>query len=198
MRGGQFQTTLLIALTLGAAPAFGDVQCDGPEPVPSASEFAANNSTQVRIVDWAWTSAVGGHCPNQRRDVSGGLEEPILLWMRVEGSRAAWEQMRDRQRLPLIHVWEWAPFGMEFSPAGGQDVSDEFSASESIPLHETRPEVIDALEREINGRDFFDFRTWSQKDNVLSGRFQVRVVDQLGDELRCATNLDCTFAFETR
>ncbi len=196
MRKLIFASTLLASLMYAGTTIA--AQCGRPDAQPPPEQFAALSGNEVRIADWEWTDEIEDHCPIARRNSDSSFGAPVTLWMRIEGTREAWQRMRNEKRLPLIHVWEWQPVGMEFLRDADTSIADEYDPIDRILLSETRPSVIEALGREVEDRTFFDLRTWSRKRNLIQAKWRVRVIDQTGTTIECAKNLKCDFEFVAR
>ncbi|MBM4268238.1 MAG: DUF2914 domain-containing protein [Deltaproteobacteria bacterium] len=116
---------------------------------------------------------------------------PVSLWMRLEGSEGALDRLRREGRLPIFHKWYFQT-GTDLDFEGTTDPID------FIDLDVGRKDRVPELKLEDGERGYFDWRTWSVKQNTHPGSWLVEVVDAKDDPVPCAESLrdrqgDCTF-----
>jgi hypothetical protein len=62
-----------------------------------------------------------------------------------------------------------------------------------IPIAAGKQELIKELRSEISLRSFFNWRTWSMKENARRGNWVVKVVYADNTPVKCAENKDCEY-----
>ena len=130
--------------------------------------------------------------------VSGHFKEapPLYFWCLIKGTRAAFERLVAEKKLPIIHVWELR-VGSTRRVAQDLASSDldglELKFSESIPTDITDEKVLKALGIEVRANGDFNFRTWSKKENLLPGVYQVRLLYQGKEPVLCQGGKPCEF-----
>jgi len=163
----------------------------GPKPGPSSVALLAvvtlltlspaavgQDKGQLYVKDFAWTNRVTADRTIDLEFTEVAPISPITLWTRIVGSQKALDILRAENRLPIWHQW-YVSCGAEV---------DFLSASQPIAEVDLQIEgssVLDKLETEVQMRNFFDWRTWSQKENVNGCRYTVRIVDNRADPIYC-------------
>lgn len=103
----------------------------------------------------------------------------LFLWTRLAGDRAAYFQLEKDKKLPIKHVWKFGgSLDDEKVPAKDEQESlaDENQTSESAkPIAVGSLRGLAALLFELTKNGFFDWRTWSHRLNVASGKYTVEV-----------------------
>jgi len=111
---------------------------------------------------------------------------PLYLWMRLKGSKWALQRLHNAGKLPIYHQWfRHSIFGV--SAEGVTEAIDHIK----IPAGNVR--LMDQLGREIEVRGYFDWRTWSMKENVRRGKWVVKVVYADGEPVLCAGDKACAY-----
>ena len=111
---------------------------------------------------------------------------PLCLWMRLKGSKWALQRLHNAGKLPIYHQWfRHSIFGV--SAEGVTEAIDHIK----IPAGNVR--LMDQLGREIEVRGYFDWRTWSMKENVRRGKWVVKVVYADGEPVLCAGDKACAY-----
>jgi hypothetical protein len=142
----------------------------------STALHAQEDTALVEVADAAWTSNVANL---QFTDRYGNGEtmpqSPIYLWTRMKASERALAQLRTAGKLPIKHYWR------RYVGTG-----TDLEKLDAISLGVGNPEVVRGLEREVTENGYFDWRTWSKKDHVRSGGWEVRIVYNDGKPVLCA------------
>ena len=144
----------------------------------SAAVAQEQEKDQLYVKDFAWTNQVTADRTVDQKFTDVAPISPITLWTRVVGSQKALDILRAQNRLPIWHQW-YISCGAEV---------DFLSAARpiaEIDLKIDGDDVLDALETEVQSRNFFDWRTWSMKENVNGCRYTVRIVDNQSDPIYC-------------
>lgn len=129
---------------------------------------AAAAEPTIEITQWAWTNGIHDRQYEKRYGATAPLA-PLYLWMRIRGGQAALDRLEADGRLPIYHQWfRDAIYGT--SAEGASAMID------NIKLEAGRREILGSLQREVDRRGYFDWRTWSRKDNIRRGNWRVRVV----------------------
>lgn len=118
------------------------------------------------------------------------LRTPLYFWTRVSGRAKALERLRADGKLPIRHDW-LKLLGPEWIYDNTADPLD------AIPLSVGRDDQIAQLQLELQHRTFFDWRTWSKKDNITRGWWRVSVRYADGEDVICA-NKPCRYLIEVR
>lgn len=158
-------------------------------PFPSA--WAQTPTDEVIAVDAVWASAVNGREPADELQppAAGG---PLTLWVRLHGTETALRRL-EQGGLPLRHVWmRKAPGGLssDTAPVVIDEITLDIAGQDTMKAR---------LRREVEQRGFFDWRTWSTKENLLPGRWYVRLLYADHSPVACIDNgrviKDCLISF---
>jgi hypothetical protein len=128
---------------------------------------------RIRVLEVVFASGVEDRTPLPLRD--GVLRSgPLVFWTRLEGRQDALASLRDEKKLPIRHRW-WRRSGPFNSPEPAE-LSHDLALELDLPLSAGTPEAAPLLAREVDERDFFDWRTWSSRSAVRPGTYCVDVV----------------------
>lgn len=159
----------------------------------AAPQVARAEKDLVEIVQAIWTDRID---PGSRQfgakydDVAP--EKPLYLWMHVRGNKKALARLEADGKLPIRHKW-FRQTLTSINPEGVMQVTD------NIPVPAARIEVLSKLKSEVAGRGYFNWRTWSKKENIHPGQWRVRVVYANNAPVACGANQDpCEFFIEVR
>ncbi len=111
---------------------------------------------------------------------------PLFLWMSVRGKVGALKELQEAGKLPIYHKWYLYTI-TGISGEGATDMIDR------IQIPAGNQKLIDKLKSEISLRAFFNWRTWSMKDNARRGNWVVKVVYADNTPVKCAGNKDCEY-----
>src|SRR5258708_6558909 len=128
----------------------------------------AAQTQSLRITEYAWTTGIESfqfvdQLPSQI------ATQPVYLWMRVKADESALRDLETKGMLPIRHRWVHY-LGTIVRIEGGGRLTDE------ITLGIGTSDVIARLKQKVNKDHFFDWRTWSMKENVRPGEWIVEVI----------------------
>jgi hypothetical protein len=147
------------------------------------ASIASHAQVSLRVADAAWTSRVVELDPSDRLHDGPTAGRPIFFWTLIAGTQAALDRMREQGRLPIWH--RWTTWVGDVVPA-----EETVEARDRIKLGVGILEVTGKLQLEVVERDgSFDWRTWSMKEHLAAGYWQVEVVDALGVPIPCVQSL---------
>ena len=104
----------------------------------------------------------------------------VVLWTKLAGDRAAYEKLSEEKKLPIKHVWK---FQGSLDPEKVQTDTDQESLGNSDdtatrglkPINVGTVRSLAGLLTELLSKGFFDWRTWSHRFNLGSGKYTVEV-----------------------
>ena len=111
---------------------------------------------------------------------------PLFLWMSVRGKDEALKKLKEAGKLPIYHKW----YIHTISGTSSEGVTDMI---DKIPVPAGRQELVEKLRSEISLREFFNWRTWSMKENARRGNWVVKVVYADNTPVKCAEDKDCVY-----
>lgn len=98
-----------------------------------------------------------------------------LLWTRLQGDADALEALAAGRTLDIVHRWaKNVAFGMR-----------ESQLARSIAAGGIKPELLEALRREVAVNRHFDWRTWTERRPGQNGNYTVWVTDIQGNGYPC-------------
>lgn len=112
---------------------------------------------------------------------------PLYLWMHVKGSKGTLQRLLDDGKLPIHHQWFY------HHPHIGVIYDDEPKMIDNIMIPAGNRDLVGKLEREISNRGFFDWSTWSMKENITPGTWVVKVFYANGDAVLCNSDKACEY-----
>jgi len=116
---------------------------------------------------------------------------PLYLWMKVTGSEWALQRLQEAGKLPIYHQW----FRYSVIGASSEGVTEMI---DNIKIPAGSRNLVGALESEINHRGFFDWTTWSMKENIRRGKWVVKVVYADGSAVLCEGDKACQYEILVR
>ena len=146
--------------------------------VAALAPAVAQDRDQLYVSDFAWTNRVTGDRGFDKEFDGTAPISPITLWTRMVGSAKALDSLRAQNRLPIWHQW-YVSCGAEV------DFLDASRPIDEVDLRIEGASTLNALEQEVRTRDFFDWRTWSKKEQVNGCRYTVRIVDNRDTPIYC-------------
>ncbi len=157
-------------------------------PVLLPAQGAQARDPVLVVVAGAFTDEVNPETREIANEyVSHAPERPLCLWMKVKGEQWALDRLREMGKLPIYHKWFRETY-FSYQAEGSQLMIDE------IPLDVGREDLIGKLGLELHHRGFFDWRTWSRKENICKGKWLVRVVYRDNTPVVCQdTGRKCEF-----
>jgi len=152
----------------------------------------------LRVSDAHFAREVDSGSKSYSQPVSGHFNEtpPLYFWCLIKGTRAAFQRLVTENKLPIVHVWE---LRVGTTRIVAQDLAKseldglEVKFSESIPTDITDEKVLSAFGIEVQTNGEFNFRTWSKKENLLPGVYQVRLLYQGREPVFCDGGKPCEF-----
>ncbi len=180
---------IIFALILHALPCLSQEQgqCDGLLDTEIKLIIVDSSEEQLKVADWRLTSKVDEKCPVDILTTTVPFGKKVYLWTRIAGNKKALDWLIAEQRLPLRHIWHTKDIGA-------------WKVKNIITLKNT---VVDelikkALLEEYNNRGFWDWRTSSNKENLVKGLWRVTIVDKKGKDVTCADGKECEILFEVK
>ncbi len=139
----------------------------------------------IQVEDARWCSGVNGdnrQCQNPVTASSTATAEvnykPLYLWTRISGKEAAISKLERCGKLPVYHKW----YVIKYYGAGKEKAQliDEIPLCAGGEKHHGKcrsvSQVANLLRLELRERGFFDWTTWSYKQRVYRGSWQVRLL----------------------
>ena len=138
-----------------------------------------SNSDGIFVAKFAWTNKVNSERNFEEKYVDRGPNAPIMFWTKVHARQDALESLSKEGRLPIWHQW--------FVSCGDEYLVDQLEKPiDAIKLGNISSEtIVPKLQSEIKKQGYFDWRTWSEKENVSSCWYRVKVVDNKNKILYC-------------
>lgn len=146
------------------------------------------DGADATIVSARWSRTAGA--PDRVAPISGQVAPgPVYLGVTVRGGRAALDALSAAGKLPIRAKWFWTSFGRSVADANA-DLID------AVNLSIGRKDKIAALALELRERGFFDWRTWSGKQNARPGRWKVKLVFADNTPVPCSPAVSCEFTID--
>ncbi|BBL70027.1 DUF2914 domain-containing protein [Methylogaea oryzae] len=149
----------------------------------------------IEIAATAWAAEVD---KSRRQPINplavGRARQGVFLWMQVKGSAAALDKLAAEGKLPIRHKWFRETIS-RVRPEGVTAMTDQID----VPV--AHRELLPGLRRELRDQGYFDWRTWSSKDNLLPGVWRVRVVYADNAPVLCGDGGErrpCEYSLEVR
>jgi len=181
------------AMPMVAEPTPMAVAAEPPAPVVAMARPLPVPLIEVAGVAWAReinrdskqpVATISQAAPGQR----------LVLWMAVQGSDAALNQLAASGKLPLRHKWFRETIS-GISPEGVAQPVDEIE----IPV--ARAGLVAKLRQEVRSLGHFNWRTWSFKEKPGRGNWRVAVFYSDNTPVLCSTpegHQPCEYAIEVR
>lgn len=158
-------------------------------PLPTASAGV------IEIADTAWAVDVDDDSQQPTaRLTEGRARQGLSLWMQVKGTAAALDKLAAEGKLPIRHKWFRETIS-RVQPEGVTAMTDQID----VPVAQRK--LLPKLRQELRDQGYFDWRTWSHKDNLLAGTWRVRVVYADNSPVLCGGDGDrhpCEYSIEVR
>lgn len=132
----------------------------------------------IEIASHEWTDQVTEDRQHGRAFTETAPVAPLNLWMLVKASPGALKALAERGKLPIFHQW----FRLAIAGTSAEGATEMI---DSIALDAGRPDLLRQLGLEVERRGFFDWRTWSRKDNIRAGTWLVRIKYADNTPVRC-------------
>ncbi len=113
--------------------------------------------------------------------------KPLYLWTRISGKKAAIDKLEHCGKLPVYHKWYVIKYyGLDNEQA---QLIDEIPLCAGSKKHQGKcqsvADVVRKLRVEFSKRGFFDWTTWSYKQHIYKGVWQVRLLYQDNTAVMC-------------
>ncbi len=119
----------------------------------------AEAAPRLTVSECAWANAIQYHEPVSPYTAAA----PLYFWTKIQGNAEALEVLKRKRVLLVEHIWQRLS-GTRFR------VVDQIR----LPIR-ANEELINGFEWEVKERGFFDWRTFSVKQNLPSDYWKVRV-----------------------
>jgi len=141
----------------------------------------------LRIVDLAWTDGIteGKNPMTIYKTGAASANKPLYLWIQVRGDKKAFEKLKEKRKLTIIHKWR-------FNYLGWNTERIDVSIGRDQALDD---DLLKKFKQELDTQGYFDWRTWSQKDHFVTDVYSVTVVDGFDDKLGCNIS-DCEMTIQ--
>ena len=149
------------------------------------SNTAIAEECRLEVVEAVWTDGIADQNPGLVYHNTAQVG-PLYLWMRVKGSKWALQRLQNAGKLPIHHQW----FRHTII---GVDPEGITQMIETIKVSAGDSELSDKLQTEIEHHGYFDWRTWSMKENIRSGKWVVKVFYDDGSAVLCADGRACEY-----
>ena len=106
------------------------------------------------------------------------LPSPAYVWVRLKGDAEALAELEAGRPIIIRHKW------LRF--AGPNPDVDTQTADEDLSAGQIDPAYFQRLRQEVRNRGYFDWRTWTQQDNLRSTAYTVDVLDQTLQPVPCS------------
>lgn len=145
----------------------------------------------ITVENAVWTNAVNGL---QYQDVYTETAPigSLFLWMNIHGRSEALKKLEEAGKLPIYHKWSRMTI-CGADKLGSQPLLNELSLIDTIPIPAGKNELLEELQNEISKNSYFNWRTWSMKENARSGKWIVEVVYADHSPVKCPGNTDCVY-----
>ena len=155
---------------------------------------SARSEPSLRVAEVAWTTSVADRSYVDHLTATVDANTRPYFWTRLEGNSAALETMRREGRLPIQHRWiHW--IGGRWPDSTREVPTEEWEAK---LLAVGQIEIPERLAIEIESRQYFDWRTWSRRQTLTPGLWEVEVVDNDGMPLPCKGRDLCRIMIEVK
>jgi hypothetical protein len=135
-----------------------------------------------------WCAAVNADREPEQIYSDTVLKPPLVLWTKIRGGDAALKVLREEGKLPIRHKWFYfSPWRVKFDGSA--------IPTDVIDLGVGKKALLDKLQLELAERGFFDWRTWSRKQNLRSGAWLVKISYADGRPVMC-DNKPCQYKIE--
>ena len=145
----------------------------------------------IEIEQAVWTDRINPDTREYALKYEGTApKKPLYLWMHVKGNEEALNHLEAEGKLPIRHKW-FRKTRTRVNPEGVMQVID------SIPVPTARIDVLHKLKSEVAKQSYFDWRTWSMKENIGPGQWRVSVVYADNKPVLCGENRSpCEFLID--
>lgn len=174
---------------IGEIPADSTATVRRDEPSDS---LLFDDGSLIKVQEVIWTTGIDENRNYTDRLQGSGSPGPLYLWMQVMGGQEALAQLRENGELPLRHKW-FRIIGSIVAPNRSHSLTDEINLTIG-----GRDEIIHKLEMELAEKRYFDWRTWSMKQNIRPGRWEVWLVYADNTPVLDADGQPCKYVIDIR
>ncbi len=153
------------------------------------TSIATGEYPSITIAETAWTNGIDKNKnPAKRFLESVHGTRQLYLWTKVQGTEEALDYLQTKGKLPIFHQW--------FIYLGPYPQFDEtLDPIDAVKLAVGKHEVIQKLSWQIHEKGYFEWRTWSAKQNLRPGWWKVKVVYADGEPVSCEDK-PCEYVIE--
>ncbi|MFZ2266833.1 MAG: hypothetical protein WAV95_04565, partial [Azonexus sp.] len=164
-------------------------------PAPVMASPRPASVPLIEVAAMAWASEIGRDSKRPVAAISQAVSgRRLVLWMTVQGSEVALNQLAASGKLPIRHKWFRETIS-GIRPEGVARPVDEIE----IPV--ARAELVAKLRQEVRSVGHFNWRTWSAKDKPGPGNWRVTVFYADNTPVLCSTSdghQPCEYEIEVR
>ncbi len=144
---------------------------------------AVQAGSSLTITDVRWTHEISASREPAPENIGTSVssDKPLYLWVKLRGSAEAFEVLKTKRKLSVIHRWEYNYFGWKTERI-------DISIGRDQPLDD---ETIQKLGYEIEAQGYFEWRTWSRKENLSAHSYTVTIVDGFDEPFACQAEPLC-------
>jgi hypothetical protein len=150
-------------------------------PLPQQSAVAPQTgaaSSGLGVTQWRFSDRLGAD-PNQPPAGNIAAGKPLYLWLVLDGTGAAVDDMRSNGLMIQVH---W----VRDSASGAPDLVTQLTVG--------RPGLADTFEQQVKRKGFFEWHSWARKDTVSPGTWTVSLTYPDGRPLSCGQDAQpCRF-----
>ena len=139
------------------------------------------NEPELVVTEYAWSSGVDRASREHAKPAyaASAPVQPLYLWIRVRGNRAALDRLEAEGALPIRHRW--------YRTIGSELIDQEATFDQKLAIGSGKQSTIGALRREVEQTGYFNWRTWSNKESISPGLWEVRIVSDDGERVLCTS-----------
>jgi hypothetical protein len=142
-----------------------------PLPPPSAvAPQPAAASSGLEVAQWRFSNRLGVD-PNQPPPGNIVAGKPLYLWLVLDGTQTAVDDMRANLDLGIVVHWA------RDSASGAPDLVTRLTVG--------RPELADTFEQQVRRKGFFEWHSWARKDTLSPGDWSISLTYPDGRPLSC-------------
>ncbi len=152
--------------------------------------YTQADEARIKVEEAVWTNAIEDRKHGVVYERTAPIA-PLYLWMKIKGSSWALQSLQKAGKLPIYHQW----FRYSIIGATAEGITQMI---DNIKIPAGKHELVDKLETEIDSRGFFDWRTWSMKENIRQGKWVVKVVYADGTDVLCEGDKACKYTISIK
>jgi hypothetical protein len=125
----------------------------------------------IEITEWRFSDHLAGD-PNQPPQGNIVPGRPLYLWMALDGTQAAIDNMRANQGVKIQVHW------VRETGSGAPNLVTELTIGQ--------PGLASTLEQQVRRQGFFKWHSWARKDALSPGTWMVSLTYPDGTPLQCS------------